>query len=86
MTIKELSILYALKEKHKLIKILSSIEVSKYILDKWFTDFNLTYSNSILNKSSYYSDIRKPYNDKYEEYISVMDNYRACTYYINRLS
>ena len=83
--IKGYSILYALKEKEKLKKIFKSLFEQKKVIDDWFTDFGNSYSNSVLSKAGYYSDIRKPYNEKFDEYEILMREYRTVNYYLELL-
>lgn len=83
--IKEYSILYALKEKGKLKEIFKSLSEQKKVIDDWFTDFGNKYSNSVLMKASYDSEIRKPYNEKFDEYELLMREYRAVNYYLELL-
>lgn len=84
--IKEYSILYALKEKDKLKTIFESLTEQKKVIDDWFTNFGKKYSNSVLMKASYNSDIRKPYNDKFVEYEDLMLKYRSVSYYLELLN
>lgn len=79
------SILYALKEKEKLKEIFKSLSEQKKVIDDWFTDFGNSYSNSVLSKAGYYSDIRKPYNEKFDEYSVLMREYRVVNYYLELL-
>ena len=79
------SILYALKEKEKLKEIFKSLSEQKKVIDDWFTDFGKSYSNSVLSKAPYYSDIRKPYNEKFDEYSVLMREYRVVSYYLELL-
>jgi hypothetical protein len=80
------SILYALKEKEKLKEIFKSLSEQKKVIDDWFTDFGNSYSNSVLSKAGYYSDIRKPYNEKFDEYEDLMLKYRSVSYYLELLN
>ena len=84
--IKEYSILYALKEKGKLKTIFKDLTEQKKVIDDWFTDFGNKYSNSVLSKAPYYSDIRKPYNEKFDEYEDLMLKYRSVSYYLELLN
>ena len=83
--IKDYSILYALKEKDKLKEIFKSLSEQKKVIDDWFTDFGYKYSNSVLSKAPYESAIRKPYNDKFDEYEELMLKYRTVSYYLELL-
>tara|TARA_B110000503_G_C6797240_1_gene269627 strand:+ start:220 stop:483 length:264 start_codon:yes stop_codon:yes gene_type:complete len=77
--------LYALKERGKLEALFECLKVQKMNIDEWFTVFGNTYSNSVLMKASYDSDIRRPYNEKFEEYEILMADYRSCNYYLELL-
>lgn len=82
---KEYALLYALKEKEKLLTLFEGLSKQKDEIDKWFTDFGNKYTNSVLTKASYYSDIRKPYNKKFDEYEALMSEYRLVNYYLELL-
>ena len=86
ITIKELAILYAMKDYSALKNTFEELQQIKKEIDDWFTNFGLTYSNSVLMKSSYESPIRKPYNEKFDEFEIVMKTYRLCNYYLEELS
>lgn len=84
--IKELALLYALKERGSLLKKLEEFKTLKETIDLWFTDYNNSYSNSVMMKASFDSPIRQPYNKKFKEYEELMKSYRLCNYYIEELS
>jgi hypothetical protein len=84
--IKEYSILYALKEKEKLQVIFEDLVKQKIDIDQWFVDFGNKYSNSVLSKAPYESVIRKPYNEKFDEYEELMLKYRSVNYYLELLN
>ena len=83
---KELTILYATKDYEALRKNFNELQKLKENIDKWFTAFNNSYSNSVLSKASYESPIRKPYNEKFDEYERLMKSFRLCNYYLEELS
>lgn len=83
--IKQYATLYAMKERNKLSVIFDGLIQQKKVIDDWFTDFGNRYTNSVLMKASYDSPIRKPYNDKFDEYSVLMREYRMVNYYLERL-
>lgn len=85
MTEKELATLYAYKDINALNKILTELKQKKDDIDAWFTEFGKKHSNSVLSKAKYDSPIRKPYNDKFDEYEQLMKQFRLCNYYMEIL-
>jgi len=83
--INQYAILYAMKERDKLSVILDKLIQQKKVIDDWFTDFGNRYTNSVLMKASYDNPVRKPYNDKFDEYEILMREYRTVSYYLEIL-
>lgn len=86
MDITHLSLLYKMKDKVQLQQILEDLMIKQDCIDKWFTDFNLKYSNSVLMKSNYHSEIRKPYNAKWLEFETNILLCRSCQYYLEMIN
>lgn len=86
ISIKELAVTYAMKDSASLRNIFKGLEHLKENIDIWFTNYNNSYSNSVMMKASYESAIRQPYNEKFKEYEELMMSYRLCKYYIEELS
>lgn len=78
----ELSLMYKVKDKKKLKQKLRELECEKNSISNWFINYNKKYSNSVLLKADYDSDIRKPYNEKWVEYERNIELYRVCCYYL----
>lgn len=74
-----------MKERDKLSVIFEGLVQQKKVIDDWFTDFGNRYTNSVLMKASYDSPVRKPYNEKFDEYSVLMREYRTVRYYLELL-
>jgi hypothetical protein len=83
--IKQYALLLAMKERDKLSVIFEGLVQQKKVIDDWFTDFGNRYTNSVLMKASYDSPVRKPYNEKFDEYSVLMREYRTVRYYLELL-
>lgn len=80
-----LSFLFGLKEKDQIENIAKDLNEQLKEIDKWFISFNKKYSNSIMTKATYDDPIRKPYNDMFDKYEKVVEQYRLANYYLEIL-
>lgn len=84
-TINELATLYALKERTELEKILDKLDHRIQEINDWFDTYTKTFTNSVWTHAAYNSAIRKPYNEMFDLYEKVLEQYRVTKYYLEKL-
>lgn len=85
LTIDELAILYAFKKRTELEKILDKLGHRIQEIDDWFDTYTKTFTNSVWTHATYNSVIRKPYNEMFDLYDKVLEQYRITKYYLEKL-
>lgn len=85
ITSAELVVLYKMKDKTNLAKHLVRFEFEIADLNHWFNEYLDSYTNAVMMDATYESEIRKPYNEKYEQYEHSIELARMCKYYLEKL-
>jgi hypothetical protein len=85
MTITELAILFRMRDETSLRRHLRRFEFELADLSSWFNNYLDKYSNSIMMHASYDSNLRQPYNEKYDQYEQSIELARVCKYYLEKL-
>lgn len=84
-TVNELATYYALKDKPILVQHYLNLKEQLVQMDEWFTNYTGSFSNSVWTNAAYDSAIRKPYNDMFDLYESVLNLFRITKYYVDKL-
>jgi hypothetical protein len=84
-TVNEIATLYALKDKEQLREIFYELQLHIDNLNNWFDGYIKSFSDSEWSNAPFNSDIRKPYNEKFDQYEDFLKLFRVARYYLEKL-